>query len=506
MKLKVAMMFQEHMILQQGKNIPIWGNSVNNDEVTVSLNGISKTAHVHNGDWFVEFEPMEATFKTSLIISSKKTDEVININDVAIGEVILAGGQSNMEFLMKYDYNFQEVKTYESDHYLRYFCYPQTAYVGFLEKEPLGDVGYWRSFEEVEDRGMFSAVGAYAGIILRKELGVPVGIISCNWGGTPATAWINIDDIIANPKLKPVLDWQDNAVKNTKWESYIKSAFERLPEQSPEQIAFMDKFLMGEDMSEFLKDGPPPMNPEIYNSYLPGPLSCIRPGGLYESMLSKLAPYPISSIIWWQGEDDDARDWVDFYDESMNTLIKSWRKLWKEELPFFQIELAPFRGKGVTGAKLYDVIRHKQYKATSTLNNAYDICILDAGEEYNIHTRHKKIVGDRVGKMLLEHVYGKDVNADSPIIKDVKKIDDQINISFDYTYGEIYITDELKKYLIIKDNDNIIDYDASVEKDILVLKGDFKNKVTIEYCESNYVQASIFNKQHNPVFGFKVEV
>lgn len=506
MKLKPAMIFEEHMILQQNKTIPIWGSSASNDEITVVLNGVTKKTNTSNGDWYVEFEPMKATYKTSLIISSKKTDEVITLNDVAIGEVILAGGQSNMEFLMKYDFDFEEVKTYKADHDLRFFAYPQTAYIGFLEKEPVGDFGYWRTFEETEDKGMFSAVGAYCGIVLREKLHVPVGIISCNWGGTPASAWIAIDDIKANEKLKPVLEFQEKANENTHWQTYIDSAFTRLPEPSPQQLEFMNKFMMGEDMSEFLKDGPPPMNPDLYNSYMPGPLSCIRPAGLYDLMLSKIAPYSISSVIWWQGEDDDARDWVDFYDESMKTLIKSWRKLWKEELPFFQVELAPFRGKGVTGAKHYDILRHKQFSATSSLDKAYDICILDAGEEYNIHPRHKKIVGNRLANMLLKYIYDQDVNADCPIIKDVNRTNDCIELFFDNTYGEIKITDKLKQYLLIKQDNNLLDYEAIVEKDVLILKGKFNTKVRIEYCESNYAQASIFNKENNPVFGFTIEV
>ena len=506
MKLKPAMMFEEHMILQQNKVIPVWGTSASGDEITVVLNGVTKKTNTKNGDWYVEFEPMQATNKTSMIISSKKTDEVITLNDVAIGEVILAGGQSNMEFLMKYDFDFEEVKTYKPDHDLRFFAYPQTSYIGFLEKELVGDFGYWRTFEEIEDRGMFSAVGAYCGMVLREKLNVPVGIISCNWGGTPATAWINIEDIKANEKLKPVLDWQIDANKNTHWEQYIESAFKRLPEPTKESLEFMEKFMMGEDLSDFLKDGPPPMNPDLYNSYMPGPLSCIRPAGLYDLMLSKVAPYPISSIIWWQGEDDDARDWVDFYDESMKTLIKSWRKLWKQELPFFQVELAPFRGKGVTGAKHYDILRHKQFAATSSLDNAYDICILDAGEEYNIHPRHKKVVGNRLANMLLKYVYDQDIDADCPIIRDVNRTSDRIELFFDNTYGEIKINDKLKQYLLIKQDNNLLEYEPVVEGEILVLKGEFNSKVRIEYCESNYAEASIFNAQDNPVFGFTIEV
>lgn len=506
MKLQPAMIFGEHMLLKQNTIIPIWGRSANDDLISVTLNGATKTTVAINGEWFVEFEPMMATEKTTLIISSKKTDEVITINDVAIGEVVLAGGQSNMEFLMKYDFDFEEIKACKKDHNLRFFCYPQTSFPGFIEKEPLGDWGYWRTFEEDEDKGMFSAVGAYLGMKLREELNVPVGIISCNWGGTPATAWISLEDIKANFKLKPVLDWQKKANENTKWETYIETAYERMPIQTPEQKAFMDKFMMGEDMTEFFKAGPPKINTEIYSQYLPGPLSCIKPASLYENMLCKIAPYPISFIMWWQGEDDDARDWQDFYDESMRTLIKCWRKLWNKKLPFFQVELATFRGIGVTAAKKYPLLRHKQYDAIANLEDAYNVCSLDIGEEYNIHPRHKKNVGLRLANMALKYVYQKDINADCPRFKRATKNNNEIIIEFDYTFGKLIINDKLKDNLFVKDNDNIIDYSYRVDEDKLVLIVDSNNRLTIEYCESNYCECAIYNLENNPAFGFTTEV
>ena len=445
---------------------------------------------------------MAAIDSIKMTISSKKTKEIICLNDVAIGEVILAGGQSNMEFLMKYDFDFEEVKQYPKDHSLRYFCYPQSAYVGFNEKEPNPDWGYWRTFEEDIDKGMFSAVAAYAGKKLREELNVPVGIVSCNWGGTPALAWASMDEIKNNPKLKTVLDWQEEAIKNTKWESYIETAFKQNPEPSKQMLEFTDKFMRGFDFSELLAAGPPPMNPNIYNAYLPGPLSCIRPAGLYENMLGKIAPYPVSGFVWWQGEDDDAREWVDFYEESMKCVIQSWRKLWREEIPFFQIELAPFEGKGATGAKKYDLMRHKQHEVASNLDNVYDICILDAGERFNIHPRHKKVVGLRLAGMLLKYVYHKEINADCPSIINATRKDNTITLEFDNTYGFIRVTDKLKNYLIITSNNRNIEYEYKVKEDKLELTGHFIDDITIKYCEANYCEAAIFNAEDNPVYGF----
>lgn len=502
MKLQLGMPFEEHMVLKQNVTIPVWGTSVRNDTITICIGDKTYTTYTENGEWQIDLPAMPASFKARMEVSSKRTGETIIMNDVAIGEVILAGGQSNMEFILKYDESLEEALKYEDDHDLRCFTVPQSSFVGFLEKQPTPDWGYWRTFEDSEDRKQFSAVACHLGLALRKKLNVPVGIISCNWGGTPATAWIDHDSILANPALKPVLDWQDNADKSTAWESYIKTAFVRTPEPSEEMKAFNEKFMMGEDMSEFFKAGPPPMDPTIYSPYLPGPLSCIRPASLYENMLCKVAPYPVSFIIWWQGEDDDARDWVDFYDESMYTLIRSWRKLFNEELAFFQVELAPFKGIGPTGAKHYDVMRHKQFEATSRLDKAYDICILDAGEEFNIHPRHKKIVGERLANYVFKYVYDIDVNADCPLFEKAVKDGNRIILSFANTYGAIEISDKLKNYLEVECDGKSVDYVAYIEDDRLILEGDFKGKISIRYCEANYCEASIFNAEHNPLFGF----
>ncbi|MCF0114045.1 MAG: hypothetical protein HUJ56_01735, partial [Erysipelotrichaceae bacterium] len=206
-------------------------------------------------------------------------------------------------------------------------------------------------------------------------------------------------------------------------------------------------------------------------------------------------------------EDDDARDWVDFYDESMKAVITSWRKAWGEELPFFQVELAPFEGVGVTGAKRYDVLRHQQYKATSELDHAYDVCILDVGERYNIHPRRKEKVGRRLAHLAMKYVYGDtSLVADMPIVKEAKRVEDTIEIYFDHCAGGLEERLSLKDVLKVTQDGNPMDYSYELKGDTLVLQGDFKAKTLIQYCEGNFVEASLFNREDNPVFGFTLEV
>ncbi|MBO7676400.1 MAG: hypothetical protein J6S49_02680 [Erysipelotrichaceae bacterium] len=508
MKLQPALIFGEGMVLQRDKEIKIWGTSINNDTVTVRLNDQCVSTVAEKGNWSITLNPEKACNKTSLEISSSRSGEKIVFNDVAIGEVWLAGGQSNMEFLMKYDIDYPETSKNEDDELLRCFTYPQTNFPGNMEINDFPEAGFWRKWIKEEDRRYFSAVAAYMGMVLRKKLDVPVGIISCNWGGTPVAAWTSREDLEKVEKLKPILDWHKQALDSTDWRKYITASEVKTPDPTPEQQAFNDKFMMGEFGKEFFENFDPSTMPVLdYAPYAPGPRSVVRPAGLYENMLNKVAPYAIRGFIWYQGEDDDARDWVDFYDVSMITMIKSWRKLWNEELPFYQIELAPFGGIGATAAKRYNDLRHKQEKAAAALPDVYDVCILDAGEEYNIHPRHKKIVGERLARIVMKHTYGdRSLVADCPrIIRAERK--ECIEISFDNTADGLIIKGDLNDDLKVSYDGKPLEFKAEVDKDKLIISTDMsKEKIKVEYCEANYCIASLYNTEGNPVYGFTCEV
>ena len=510
MRLKPGLLFGEHMVLQQGKTIPVWGTSANEDEIIVTLNGVSKTTETINGRWEVFFEAMEANEKTSMTICSRKTGEEIIFSDIAIGEVWLAGGQSNMEFILKYDVDRDEELKTEDDPLLRCFTCPQTPFLGFEEKEICPTAGFWRSWTDSEDRIMFSAVGAYMGKILREKLGVPVGIISCNWGGMPAAAWTDVEDLEANEKLRPIFEEYEESLKQIDLKKYYESAYQPLPLPTKEMQAFTDRFMMGEDMSEFFKnmDKMPKPDPSLWNAYTISPLSAVKHGALYENMLKKVAPYAIKGFLWYQGEDDDARERIDYYDESMVTLIRSWRKLWKEELPFYQVELAPFRGIGITAAKRYHVMRYMQTKAAERLNDVYEICILDAGEEFNIHPRHKKIVGERLGHIVMKHSYDDDsLTADCPRYLKAERNEEGIVITFSSSAEGLVTKGDLKEYLFLEGSDGTIDYEYEIAKDKLYLKAQLPTeKVKVSYCESNWCVAVLYNSEGQPAFGFECEV
>ena len=508
MKLQPALIFGEHMVLQRSVPIPGWGHSVRNDTVTVTLGGHSAQSGTVNGMWNVTMPPMGACGQTVMVISSEKTGERIEFHDVAVGEVWLAGGQSNMEFLLKYDEEAETMFAEDEDPDLRYFRYPTANFTGCLEKDAYPEDGFWRRWTDRENKGMFSGPSAYMGRMLRKVLGVPVAFIGVNWGGTPAAAWTDPESLKANPALKPVLDWYEEELGKIDLLKYYSASDLPVPEQDERMRAMMDRFMMGIGLREFLEKGPPPMPKVDYTPYMPGPRSAVRPSGLYETMLRKVAPYAVRGIIWYQGEDDDFRGWAGFYDESMKALIQSWRNLWNTCLPFLQVELAPFCGMGMTAAKQYFLMRENMRRAADALPDVHNVCIMDAGDEINIHVRKKRPVGERLALLARKYVYGEtDLLADSPRARELQRVGNLLRIRFSDAGDGLFIRGEIKPLLHVLADENEIEYSCSTEGSCLMINADCAaaSSVRVEYMQVNYCEAPLFSSAGLPAFPFVLE-
>src|ERR1700749_1932524 len=95
-QVKPAALFSDHMVLQQGMSVPVWGTAGPGETVTVTLNGQSQsTAAAQDGHWIVRLNNLTAGGPYEMQIAGENT---IVLHDVLVGEVWLAGGQSNMVF------------------------------------------------------------------------------------------------------------------------------------------------------------------------------------------------------------------------------------------------------------------------------------------------------------------------------------------------------------------------------------------------------------------------
>ena len=186
--------FSDHMVLQRGIDIPVWGKATPGTTVNVQIaDNKVQTKADENGKWMVKIPAMTAGGPYKMVIDNgKKT----TFDDVLIGDVWFASGQSNMEFQVQSAKNSaQEISDAVSYPQIRLFTAPKT--LANLPKEDLPDVKWLVcDSSSVKD---FSAVAYFFGRMLNKDLNVPIGLINSSWGGTPAEAWTSKEKIITIP-------------------------------------------------------------------------------------------------------------------------------------------------------------------------------------------------------------------------------------------------------------------------------------------------------------------
>ena len=206
-----------------------------------------------------------------------------------------------------------------------------------------------------------------------EKLGVTVGIIGCNWGGTSASCWMSREFLGQQLCLSSYLEEYDSIVAKQDEAEYLKEWEEYLVYQ-----AEFDK-----NVGNYYATSPNPTWDEAIrlfgeNKY-PGPVGPRnehRPCGLYETMVSRIAPYTLAGFLYYQGEEDDHKPYT--YYELLSTLVKQWRHDWKDDtLPFMLVQLPIFQGEGEPDYQNWPFIREAQMKLYNTVKNTGIAVILD---------------------------------------------------------------------------------------------------------------------------------
>lgn len=201
-------LFSDNMVLQRGAAVPIWGTADPGERVTVSVAGKSAAAMAGlDGHWLATLHDLPVGDKDTLIVTGRNT---VTIKNVAVGEVWLASGQSNMSFGLGWnkDYNAVDIAA-ATDPDLRMFSVPCEGSL-----TPQTDIkATWQAADPQSVPG-WSAVGYYFGHNLRRALGVPVGIIHSSYGGTPAEAWTSAAALEADPAFRQTALDQIAAMQN----------------------------------------------------------------------------------------------------------------------------------------------------------------------------------------------------------------------------------------------------------------------------------------------------
>jgi len=422
--LKLDHLFSPSAVLQRGKAITIWGTGDEGRTVRVSLQGQTAEAAVQAGKWAVRMPPLVASAAEQLTVSDGETQ--LAIDGVAIGEVWIAGGQSNMEFPMRNLVEFGRLKR-TSIPAIKLYGVPRISYEGQLEDDDFSEYRIWRPCTP-EHLWFYSAVPFYFAVSLYEHYKVPIGIINCNVGGTRASSWAE-RSLLERCGGKVWLDDYEASIKGLDLEKYTAD-FKASPMN---QVRFddhspaRDKMWRGySDLGLLLRQ--PALKRRFGKMGIPvfGPLDRNRPTSLYGTMVKTIAPFGNRGVIWYQGESDDLH--ADVYDETMGAVVDSWRELWQEELPFLMVQLAPYEGFMNFLAMNYVLLREKQDQLAHSKPGVYITNVMDAGMRHDIHPKQKKPVGERLALLARGKVYGEAIVCEAPEVLSAEIQDDRVII------------------------------------------------------------------------------
>lgn len=495
--LKLAPVFSNHMVLQRNKNIRVWGEC-DEKEVVISIDNKSIRVTVKDNRFQALLPPMEAGGPYALTISSDT--QKIRYEDVMIGEVWLAGGQSNMELELQNSFEGdKELEKIQAEN-VRYYYVPKKPWVS--EELLLEEAQSSWECADKESAGKWSAVAYYYAKELSRKLGVTVGIIGCNWGGTSASCWMSREMLEQNGKISSYIKEYDQIVENQDFDEYLK--------EREEYIAYQTEF--EKNVSNYYATCQNPSWDEAISLFgenkYPGPMgpySEFRPAGLYESMLRRICPYTLAGFIYYQGEEDDHKPAT--YYELLSSLIKQWRGDWCEDtLPFLIVQLPVFQNEGEPDYKNWPHVREAQMKVYQTVKNTGIAVILENGEYGNIHPTKKEVVGKRLALQAFYHVYHVISKAEAfgPIYKDYYVEGEQLIVRFEncddgFEYKEGAVGFELA-------GTDKVYYPASYKIDgsqIVLTSQKVSKPEYARYCWTNYQEISFFGKNGIPLAPFR---
>lgn len=494
-----APIFGDGMVLQRDRTLTVWGTSDCRSAVHVSLGAFRGDCAVENGTWKCVLPPMKAG--RGLTLCASQDGQTICVQNVMVGDVWLAGGQSNMEFFLRYEKHWMEAQALPVNDGIRMYTCPRIAYAGQESTKP--GCGYW--FGEGDDGWETFASAAYwFARELQPELDVPVGIVSCNWGGTSASAWVPKDSLTGSP-LDVYLKDYDAAVAGADPEELRRASMRGWEFQSdPDHLREWAGVMYGIDREAQLERIVRCAN----NPLVPmGPYNKNRPGCLFEQMVLPIRDYAIKGVLWYQGENDVHH--APLYQTLFTTLIREWRKLWGPDLPFLFAQLAPFeRWLALDGDK-FPEIRRQQDLVSRTVDNCWMISTADAGMRYDIHPKEKKVLGHRFFLQAMDKVYGRACPADGPEAAAAELRGDGIHIRFRNAGESLCVQgDLLPLFSVVQDQEALTPEDIRVEADMLILAVRLKGEspVALSFGEVPYADAALYNGAMIPAKPFSITI
>ena len=466
--IKVDKIYADHMVLQQGKQVPISGTYDGKGKITVSFNGQTVQAQTKNGKWRAVLAPMPVN-AVGQPLTITQGDDTLVLDDVLVGEVWIASGQSNMLWRLNQTGDSKSLQEADTPLFRFYHSEPQVhtaaqAYDTKLQqilKNKEMYVGSW-SCNTAQSRPRMSAVGYYFGRELQKHLGdTPVAVIHASLGGSEMMAWM--PPTVLKKKYKDCLT-----------EKWLESRY-------------MSDWVRGRARQNIGKD----LNaPHPY-----------KPAYLFETGIEPWVDFPVAGIIWYQGESDAEIQSIEQNTELLTDLINGWRREFNDKkLPFLMIELPRINDKSKLRA-YWPEFRLVQRLVATTLPNVQSVTTIDLGStNSDVHPPRKLEVGTRLAAVAAATVYGKDIPYSGPVVDSVTPKGNSLVLTFKFSKGLHTTNGEAPQgFEVSADNKKYYPATATIDGETVILTCDqVKRPKYARYGWYTFMEPNLVNEAKLP--------
>ena len=376
--LQMPQWYSDNMVLPREKAFPVRGVADAGEKVSVKLLGKRyETVAGKDGRWEVTAGPFPATFSTRLEIATKARK--LRYENVAIGDIWIASGQSNMAMELRETSSAEEAT---ADPGLRLFDMKARWLTNNVawSREAVDSVQYLQYFQPTEWKPTtpeaarrFSAIGYHFGKVLRDSLQVPVGIVCNAVGGSTAESWVDREQL--ETRFPEILkDWLHNPL---------------IMEWARERAA------------KNLSEGEGKRHP-------------YEPCYLWESAVLPLKDMPVEGVLWYQGE-SNAED-IPVHEKLFPLLVDSWRSVYGD-IPFFYAQLSDMN------RPTWPAFRESQARLEHCRPGLGMVVTKDLGEWTEVHYRRKKPVGERFAALSLRDHYGREASYEQHFTDSTLRLD-----------------------------------------------------------------------------------
>lgn len=186
--------FSDHMVIQRDRATPLWGAGRPGDAIEITIGEHAARASVDaGGRWRTALPSMAAQRGLALRVRAASGEEIV-ANDVAVGDVWLCSGQSNMEFALRQATNADAELANSADADLRLLLVPRGR--SHQPNNQFSRPARWAA-SDASSAAHFSAACYHLGRELRARLHIPIGLIAASWGGSRIEDWLSRERLTA---------------------------------------------------------------------------------------------------------------------------------------------------------------------------------------------------------------------------------------------------------------------------------------------------------------------